>query len=152
MTFEEYLESLTQASSREEHFAAKIAGEEPLENEYIPSSREEGFAYKIARRLYDSMPFIVNIVARPAGTGLVTVLDKTAGEIIEALKTRPVVVHWDSADNDLTTGLASATTSIDAQYAYSDAGIGSCHFHVYIPGVSPMEFYAASSSDTPVLD
>lgn len=38
-------------SSREEHFWAKIAGEEELENDIIPSSREEGFMYKIAQKI-----------------------------------------------------------------------------------------------------
>lgn len=46
----DFLERL-KPSSREEHFWAKIAGEEPLENEYIPSSREEGFMYKVAQNV-----------------------------------------------------------------------------------------------------
>lgn len=43
--------SALKPSSREEHFWAKIAGEEELENEYLPSSREEGFMYKIAEKV-----------------------------------------------------------------------------------------------------
>ena len=45
----DFLEHL-KPSCRWEHFMAKIAGEEELENDYIPSSREEGFLYKIAQK------------------------------------------------------------------------------------------------------
>lgn len=64
-------------SCREEHFWAKIAGEEELENDIIPSSREEGFAYKIAQRLSEmeaggsgggsSEPFVIPFTVEEYG-------------------------------------------------------------------------------------
>ena len=50
--------SALKPSSREEHFWAKIAGEEELENEYIPSAREEGFLYKIAEKIQGMIPAV----------------------------------------------------------------------------------------------
>jgi hypothetical protein len=118
--------STLKPSSREEHFWAKIAGEEELENDTIPSSREEGFMYKIAQKIQGgSLPDaseasegdVLTIddgepvwAAGGGGSGggvlMVTdtngTLDKTMGEIQDAyLAGKRVIISVDNNDKDV---------------------------------------------------
>ena len=99
--------SALKPSSREEHFWAKIAGEEELENDIIPSSREEGFMYKIAQKTQSGGVEVVTITAQ---SGLKWTSDKP---ITKSALDNGCLFNFVSADGT-GTSYGAVTTSYDS--------------------------------------